>query len=231
MVREEALGGKLKQLWGDVDVIGIGSGFFLAKCGNQKAYDLALIGGPWLIYDHYISVQPWKEDFDLDEEEVTSIAAWIRIAKLPMDYYDEGIIHVIGNQIGYVLKIDKITTSGAKGRFARVCVYLDLKQPLQPVILVNVKEKKVEYEWLHRICFNCGKYGHDTDYCSEGRKRGKKGGKGMERGVQLESSLSVPGEPTYGGWMVVQQSWKGKRVPSPEGKGRESRNHSNENHG
>lgn len=58
MVREDALAVKVKQLWGDVEAVDIGAGFFLVTCGKQEAYDRALIGGPWFMYDHYTSIQP-----------------------------------------------------------------------------------------------------------------------------------------------------------------------------
>lgn len=78
-----------------------------------------------------------------------------------MDYYDTGILHVVGSQVESVLKIDENTTRRTKGRFARIRVQLDLKKPLQPCVLINRKEKKVEYEGLHWICFNYGKYGNE----------------------------------------------------------------------
>ncbi|XP_028796759.1 uncharacterized protein LOC114752196 [Neltuma alba] len=220
MVREDALRAKAKQLWGDVEAVDIGAGFFLVTCGNQEVYDRALTGGPWLMYDHYISVQPWKEDFDPDDEVITSVAAWVRISKLPMDYYDTGILHVVGSQIGKVLKIDKNTIGRTKGRFARICVHLDLTKPLQPCVLFNGKEKKVEYEGLHWICFNCGKYGHDSSYCSEGRQRREEE---VVATVVDEVGNSSKESPQYGGWMVAQRPWRGKRVGGLDGKGRDQR--------
>ena len=40
-VREEIMIRKLEQLWGDVDTIDIGSGFFLVNCRREETYDLA----------------------------------------------------------------------------------------------------------------------------------------------------------------------------------------------
>ena len=64
-----------------------------------------------------------------------------------------------------MLKVDKNTLNRTKGRFARVCVKLDLNKPLLPSIMINGVEKKIEYEGLHLICFKCGKYGHDNEHC------------------------------------------------------------------
>ncbi|XP_028794484.1 uncharacterized protein LOC114750111 [Neltuma alba] len=224
MVREDILAYKLEQIWGDVKPIDIGSGFFLVECKSKEIYDRALTGGPWLIFDHYINVQPWKEDFDPEEEEITSVAAWVRITRLPMDYYDPGILYVVGSQIGTVLKVDRNTDKRLKGRFARICVQIDLKKPLQPCILVNGKAKKVEYEGLHLICFKCGKYGHDSDHCQESTTQMVPPSNHTESKTSANATESGTSPmPEYGGWMVVQRPWKGRRPGGAEGKGRDAR--------
>lgn len=43
-----------------------------------------------MLYDHYLAIQPWREDFDPEEEKITKIASWIRISNLALDYYDTG---------------------------------------------------------------------------------------------------------------------------------------------
>lgn len=64
----------------------MGAGFFVVNFSSDEDYDLELKRGPWLIYDHYLSVQPCKPEFELEEEVLSKITAWIRISKLPLDY-------------------------------------------------------------------------------------------------------------------------------------------------
>lgn len=233
VVREGTLSVKLHHLWGDVQVIDIGANFYLVKCKNEEVYDLALTGGPWLMYDHYISVQPWKADFDPDGEKISSVAAWVRIAKLPMDYYEKGILYVIGSQIGEVLKLDANTMKKSKGRFARICVRLDLQKPLRPYVLINGKVKKVEYEGLHAICFKCGKYGHMTEQCSHTTSVPKHSvqpefpsvGKGNLSHVNKGVVRSEEGATEFGSWMVVHRPWKGRRPVGDDNKIRDRRSH------
>ncbi|XP_028798885.1 uncharacterized protein LOC114754267 [Neltuma alba] len=168
MVREDYLGQKLKKLWaskGSVEMLEFGSGYFIVNFTHEDDYEYALTEGTWLILDHYLMVQPGKLDFDPNKEEVSRIAAWVRIPKFPMDYYDQGILFVVGSQIRRVLRVDTNTLHWSKARFTRLCVELDLRSPLVLVILINGKEKKVVYEGLHLICFKCGKYGYDLDHC------------------------------------------------------------------
>ncbi|XP_028756309.1 uncharacterized protein LOC114715614 [Neltuma alba] len=184
-----------------------------------------------MIFDHYLAIQPWKPDFDPDAMEVTRIAAWVRIPKFPVDYYDLGILYVVGNQIGRVLKVDRNTLRHTKGRFARICVELDLNSPLLPSIFINGIEKKIVYEGLHSICFSCGKYGHESDHCPSHLQ---------ERTVIVEcpKELAVNNNDTtamattssvqsvvYGEWMVATRRRRPQRGQQLTGEksGRESR--------
>ncbi|MCI53307.1 hypothetical protein A2U01_0074553, partial [Trifolium medium] len=68
-----------------------------------------------------------------------------------------------------MLKIDKLTSIHARGKFARICVEIDLEKKLIPQVSVNALGLvlNLEYEGLHAVCFNCGKYGHKKDVCPE----------------------------------------------------------------
>ncbi|KAI9092488.1 hypothetical protein K1719_027616 [Acacia pycnantha] len=98
MIDPEYLERKVQQLWacdGDAETIDVGSGFFVVQFTDAvRDYDLALIGGPWLIFDHYLAVQPQETDFKPMTEKISRIAAWIRLTNLPLDYYDKGILCV-----------------------------------------------------------------------------------------------------------------------------------------
>ncbi|KAL3534260.1 hypothetical protein ACH5RR_002721 [Cinchona calisaya] len=57
------------------------------------------------------------------------------------------------------------TTNACRGKYARVCVEIDLNKPLVPFIWVGDVLQSMEYEGLHQICFECGEYGHRQDVC------------------------------------------------------------------
>lgn len=57
----------------------------------------------------------------------------------------------------------------ARGLLARLCVEVDLSKPLKRVLLLNGKRLKLEYENLHIICYDYGKYDHLFDKCSSRR--------------------------------------------------------------
>ncbi|KAL7185376.1 hypothetical protein ACSBR2_027337 [Camellia fascicularis] len=66
----------------------------------------------------------------------------------------------IGAKLGTLLKIDVHTENGNKGRFARLCVQVDLSKPLIAKIKIGTITQRVSYEGISLICFDCGKLGH-----------------------------------------------------------------------
>lgn len=49
---------------------------------------------------------------------------------LLLDYWKEHLIMGIGDQIGEALKVDHLTLGKMRGKYARVCVNIDLSKPL-----------------------------------------------------------------------------------------------------
>ena len=69
-----------------------------------------------------------------------------------------------------MLKIDNLTSIHSRGRFATICVELDLRRELIPSFTTLGRDFLVEYEGLRLICFNCGKYGHEVESCTSSVK-------------------------------------------------------------
>ncbi|XP_015970876.1 uncharacterized protein LOC107494331 [Arachis duranensis] len=102
---------RLESMWikeGMLTLIDVGNEFFLVRFTELEDYNWALKGGPWLIFDHYLAVQRWRPDFNPSMEQLTKIAAWIRIPDLPIEYYDKYVMRTIGNVIGKTLKTNNI---------------------------------------------------------------------------------------------------------------------------
>ncbi|KAL4294500.1 hypothetical protein AHAS_Ahas18G0234300 [Arachis hypogaea] len=111
---------------------------------------------------------PLSKPFFLESEKaVRKIAAWIRIPNLPIELYNHRFLWRVGSTIGTMLKIDRATSMYSRGRFARICVKIDLTKKLVPKISVLGSILNIEYEGLHLICFKCGLYGHRSEQCSE----------------------------------------------------------------
>ncbi|RYR36785.1 hypothetical protein Ahy_A09g041744 [Arachis hypogaea] len=73
----------------------------------------------------------------------------------------------VGSILGHMLKIDGTTSIHSRGRFARICVEIDLAKKLIPRISVLGYVLNVEYEGLYQIYFSCGKYEQRSEQCTK----------------------------------------------------------------
>jgi hypothetical protein len=92
--------------------------------------------------------------------KVERTIVWVRFPGLNLVYYDESFLMAMASAIGKPIKVDINTLKVERGRFARVCVEVDLTVSVVGKIWVNGHWYKVQYEGLHIICTNCGCYGH-----------------------------------------------------------------------
>ena len=72
----------------------------------------------------------------------------------------------MASAIGRPIKVDTNTLKVERGKFAKVCVEIDLTVPIVGKIWVNGHWYKVHYKSLHLICTNCGCYGHLRRNCT-----------------------------------------------------------------
>ncbi|KAK4270594.1 hypothetical protein QN277_019382 [Acacia crassicarpa] len=165
----------LQTLWakrGVISLINVGNGFFVVKLTNKEDYMNALTGGPWMLFDHYLTVRAWEPLFHPWRATIDKVAVWGRMAKLPLEYYDKEALTWIGNRIGETLKIDFNTSCQLRGHYARICVLVDLSKQLMPGFTLDGEDYYVEYEGLHGLCANCGVYGHKMEQCKAGGRAG-----------------------------------------------------------
>ncbi|KAL4390845.1 hypothetical protein AHAS_Ahas03G0185800 [Arachis hypogaea] len=168
---------RIENMWGrlgELDVIDLGNDYYLVKFYAQEDLDAALVDGPWKIYDHYLAVRLWEPNFNPLTTTIDKITAWIRLPGLPIELYNGKILRKIGDLIGRTCKIDYNTSHLCRGKFARLCVEVDLTKPLLGRYMVNGNVYQVEYEGIHQICFTCGKADHEQKHCAIWRERNEK---------------------------------------------------------
>lgn len=89
----------------------------------------------------------------------------MRLDELPIEYYHVEALQLIGNAIGKVLRIDTHTVCESKGKFARLCIQVDIGKPLVIALLIGGKEQAVCYKGVQRLCFACGRIRHWRENC------------------------------------------------------------------
>ena len=121
--------------------------------------------GSWFIGDHFLSIRPWEPFFKPSSANVALIAVWIRLYELPIELYEAEVLKEIVESIGKVLRIDSHTAMEARGKYARVCIQIDVNKPLVNTICIGRFEQTMSYEGIHSLCFSCGRLGHRVEGC------------------------------------------------------------------
>jgi hypothetical protein len=171
------------------------------------------------LYDHYLIAREWTPNFHPNNATIEKVVVWVRISGLPIEYYDAKILHYIGNRIGKTVKVDRNTLFQERGKYARVCVEVDLNEPLLAMFELKDRVYTVEYEGLHMLCRSCGKFGHYVDGCLNKKTQ-------STDNMRIEEGQStISGEATRtkgpesmdgngdGPWVVIQKPrrpWKAK---------------------
>ncbi|CAL0309883.1 unnamed protein product [Lupinus luteus] len=167
-----ALRERLQRLWklqGDFEMVDVDNGFYMIKFDLPADKEMVTSKGPWMIFDHYLAMANWTPDFISPTAKVDRTMVWIRFPGLNMVYYDESVLLGLASFIGKPIKVDTNTLTATRGRYARVCVEIDLNKPVVGKIKIN-HWHKIMYEGLHLLCSSCGHYGHVTRNCLQHTK-------------------------------------------------------------
>lgn len=169
-VNFKSLESNLRRKWQKkifLKIVDMPEGYFLVHFSTEEDYSFVLYEGPWMVANHYLIVQRWRPVFLQSANLVKKVVVWIRIPRLPMELYHSQFLWRIRTWLGTMLKVDKLTSIHSKGKYARICVELDLEKPLKSFIEIRGNKLFLEYEGLHLICFQCGKYRHKANQCVE----------------------------------------------------------------
>ncbi|CAA7053602.1 unnamed protein product [Microthlaspi erraticum] len=159
---------KLKEMWrpkGVMKVLDLPRGFFMVRFGEEEEYLAALTGGPWKAFGSYLLVRAWSSDFDPLKDEIVTAPVWVRLSHLPVNFYHRAILMGIAKGLGKPLRVDPTTLNVERARFARICVEVNLRQPLKGSVMINGERYYVSYAGLTNICSRCGIYGHALHTC------------------------------------------------------------------
>lgn len=146
------------------EIIDLEHGYAVVPFYSREDYYHVLEEGPWLIMSHYLTVVPWIR-FWPSSDKITSNVIWVRFPELLVEFFDEDLLLKMACKIGKAVKIYNITMGVVRGKYAMVCVQINLNKPLIPYIGLLGYLQRVEYEGLHIIYFECGGYGRRKESC------------------------------------------------------------------
>ncbi|KAK5775463.1 hypothetical protein PVK06_043358 [Gossypium arboreum] len=149
--------------------------YFLVKFQNSEDYEKLLTQGPWIMYG------------------------------LPGHLYKKRILWEISGMVGKNAKLDFNTDSKARGKYARMAVYINLGKPLLSQVLINGNIQRIEYESLPVVCFSCGRYGHFKEACTWAKEVVTNPvGKDLMADMAMADAGTVVDEGPFGPWMIME---------------------------
>lgn len=193
-----------------IDIIDMENGYYVIRFSTAADYEHVLENGPWTIQGHYLTVSKFRPGFLPAQGCVAATLVWVRLPSLPLEFFHESILKRIGNKLGRAVKIDVHTMTVSRGKYARICVEMDLQKPLVSGVIINGTYIKVEYESLHQICFTCGKYGHRAEECPTNQETR---GETVPEPPEKRRSDDVPSDP-FGPWMLVRSTARRRQPPN-----------------
>ncbi|CAI0462323.1 unnamed protein product [Linum tenue] len=160
----------------------------------------------------------WYKGFNPWKSQVSSTLVWVQLPDLPIEFINKEAAMKIGSLIGKAIRVDRATELGARGKFARVCVEVDLTRPLLGRYKVEGIEYLIQYEGLENICTDYGQYGKSTLKCS--CKDPVVVVETVEEVPETQEEESSRG-PNYGDWMMVKKKgrYQSKQPLYKEGRG------------
>jgi len=188
---------RLHKVWktqGSFEIMDNDNDFYMVKCDQAANKEKVVTEGPWMIFDHCLAVTHRSPKFASLDAKVKSTVVWICFPGLNLVYYDKSFLLAMASAIGHPIKVDTNTLKVERGKFARVCVEVDLTAPVVGKIWVNGHWYKVQYEGLHLICTNCGCYGHLVRNCSRTITNTEKMNMNHQETAQQQPSTAIPSQ-------------------------------------
>ncbi|KAL8130269.1 hypothetical protein V2J09_019424 [Rumex salicifolius] len=85
----ECSGGNLVlffDLWkptGRMRLVDLPDGYYIVKFDKEQDYAAVLMGGPWVLFGHYVTIKQWSPCFNPLTDSIKTTPAWIRFVDLP----------------------------------------------------------------------------------------------------------------------------------------------------
>jgi len=164
--------------------------------------------------------------FDPFSATIQRIDQWIKITRLPLELWEEDTLKQLLQHVGNFIRVDDITLNRSKGKYARVCLNIDITKPLRGSLFIPLPnntqplEVPISYEGLHEVCALCGSNAHALESCPETPKGPlevivEKFGATKLLNENDQSHVANPSSSTSSEkWVTVAPKKRGRAFPS-----------------
>eukprot|EP00253_Pinus_taeda_P036597 PITA_36597 len=144
-------------------------GFFTTIFANLEDKERVFEEGPYFMNNAGLFMKFWEERYNPDNEKMPEALIWVRLFGLPVEFWNPEILEGIGNTIGVFVKVADTTKRGKYTSYARLCVYMNIAEPLPEHIELeyhdSVWQQGLDYEHIPFRCRRCHEYGHLYRQC------------------------------------------------------------------
>lgn len=114
-----------------------GKGFFKFCFASQDDLTSVWLVGAWNLKPGLLRLFQWSSDFNPHLQKQTHAQCWVRISKLPQEYWRPKLLFEIASAIGTPISLDESTRKRAYGHYARVFVDVNLNGSFYDDIMVE----------------------------------------------------------------------------------------------
>eukprot|EP00253_Pinus_taeda_P029130 PITA_29130 len=220
----------IDQRWrprGQVDLKLGAQGFFTAIFSNLEDKNKIFEEGPYFLNNAGLFMKFWEERYNPEKETMLDAPVWVRLFGLPDEFWDPEILEGIGNTIGSFVKTAEATKRGKYNAYARICVYINLAEPLPDNVEVEyhdtIWKQPIDYEHIPFRCRICHEYGHLYRKCPLNKEEESK----KSQAAQQRNTVRME-EPERGFQQVVRKRKQNKEGPKAQSQ-KKSNQTSNQN--
>eukprot|EP00253_Pinus_taeda_P020851 PITA_20851 len=149
---------------GHVDLKLGAKGFFTVIFANLEDKERIFEEGPYFMNNAGLFMRHWEERYNPDAEKLLAAPIWVRLFGLPTEFWHPEILEGIGNSIGAFVKVAETTKRGKFTSYARICVYMNIEEPLPEYVEVEYHDEiwqhPIDYEHIPFRCRRCHEYDH-----------------------------------------------------------------------
>ncbi|KAL5725776.1 hypothetical protein ACHQM5_008882 [Ranunculus cassubicifolius] len=167
----EKLRQKAIQKWqpkGNCLMTPLGKGYIHIKFHQIEDFDKVWSGGPWKIDEILLRLSKWHKNFRPDSQKLTTAPVWVKLPKLPLEFWDVESVMAIGRALGYPIKVDEATIKKWYGFYALVLVDIELTKPIPEQILIEHADgefwQDVVITKLPKFCNHFSTLGSETEH-------------------------------------------------------------------
>ena len=172
-VNIEALSRTLRSMWRSIqqfEIRDLGSNTVLLLFSDAANALKILAQQPWSFDKYHIGLYKPTEHESVEAATFDYATFWIQLHNIPITRMNKANAEAIGRTMGRVEQVDTSPNGECRGKYIRVRVTLDIRQPLSRGRFVDMGSSEplwisVQYERMPIFCYWCGLLNHDEKDC------------------------------------------------------------------